>query len=166
MEKLNFNNKYLIVNRLLCIAVFSILCSCGSEKRNSFIYLYSKDKTQVVTIITYLNKKERVIANGKHTLKPKKDYYILDISNITELGDEIGVCWKTNGNEWEITNDKAKIIRTEIDTTKYIFRKSWFKDERGIPNAKYYRQPSCFTVGVLNYSNHFPEENGFVERVK
>lgn len=111
-------------------------------------------------------KNQRIIAKGKHRNKPKTDYYILDISNITDLGDEIGVCWGTNGKEWEVVNDKAKIIETNIDTIKYVFRENWFNDERGIPNTKYYIKNNCFTFGTLSYSKHSPKENGYIERIK
>ena len=146
------------------IYIIILFFSCNSNKRDNIVYLYSQDKLQTITIISDYNKNERIVANGKHTSKPKTNYYKLDISNITELGDEIGVCWSINGHNWELVNDKAKVIKVNIDTSKYVFRKSWFRDKRKIPTPKYYRQTNCFTVGMLNYSKHKPLENGSVSR--
>ena len=141
-----------------------VIFSCSSERKNNVIYLYSKDKSQVVSIISNYSKKERIIALGKHISKPKKDYIILDISKITKLDDEFGICWNSNGYKWEMVNDKARIVKVSLDTTKYVFRESWFEDE-GTPNTKYYTKAKCFIVGALNYSKHYPEENGSVERI-
>nr|WP_298789351.1 hypothetical protein [uncultured Allomuricauda sp.] len=153
--------------KFINLMLFTILLiGCGSERRNEYIYLYSKDRSQVVTIITDVNKNQRIIANGKHKEKPKKNYYLLDISNITELGDDIGICFKTKSNTWEIVNHKAKVLKVQIDTVKYVFRESLFEDKMGVPNTKYYIQEDCFIVGTLNYTEHFPEENGTVERLQ
>ena len=149
--------------RILLVIVLYVIFSCGSERRNDVIFLYSKDKTQVVSIISSYSKNERIIAIGKHISKPKKNYLELDISKITKLGDEFGICWNSNGHKWEMVNDKAKIVKVSLDTTKYVFRENWFKDE-GTPNTRYYIKASCFVVGALNYSKHYPEENGSVER--
>ncbi|PQJ16577.1 hypothetical protein [Aureicoccus marinus] len=142
---------------------FLAFFSCGSERKNNVIHLYSKDKSQVVSIISNYNKKERIIAVGKHISKPVKDYIELDISKTTKLDDQFGICWNTNGHKWEMVNDKAKIVKVALDTTIYVFRESWFKD-KGTPNTKYYIKTDCFVVGALNYSEHYPEENGSVER--
>jgi hypothetical protein len=154
-----------MIRNFIYIVVLIIVFGCSIEKRNELMYLYSSDKTQVVTILTDYTNNKRFIVNGKHKYIPKDNYYLIDISQISELGDEIGVCWSIGGKEWQIVNDKARIIEIKIDTSSYSFKDRWYKNERGIPNAKYYRQDNCFTVGVLNYSENFPRENGSVERV-
>ena len=73
--------------------------------------------------------------NGNHSSIPKSNYIKLDISKITRLGDEIGICWNNGEYEWKIVNDKAKIIETKLDTLKYKFSKNWDKDKFGIPNS-------------------------------
>lgn len=138
------------------------IIQCGSERSSEVLFLYSKDRKKVVTVFTDLPKNQRIIANGKHIQIPENDFYKLDISNISELGDEIGVCWKEKG--WEIVNDKAKITEIKIDTTIYIFRNKWFTNDTGITNARYYRKSNCFTVGFSSYSIMFPPENGFIKR--
>ncbi len=152
------------MNRILLVIVLIAFFSCGSERKSNVIYLYSKDKSQVVSIISDYTKKERIIALGKHTSKPKKDYIELDISKTTKLDDQIGICWNSNGYKWEMVNDRAKIVKVVLDTTKYVFRESWFKN-KGTPNIKYYTKKDCFVIGALNYSEHYPEENGSVERL-
>ncbi|MFH6935776.1 hypothetical protein [Flavobacterium sp. FlaQc-30] len=152
------------MNRILLVIILFVFFSCGSERRSNVIYLYSKDKSQVVSIISNYSKNERIIAVGKHFSKPKNNYIELDISKITELNDQFGICWNSNGYKWEMVNDKAKIVTVSLDTTKYFFRESWFKEE-GTPNTKYYIKDNCFTVGALDYSKYYPEENGSVERL-
>lgn len=158
------NPKKAIKNLFFTSVSTLALISCKPELKSDIIYLYPKDKSQTVTVLSdYLNNK-RIIAVGKHTSKPESDYIELDISKITKLGDEIGICWEKNGHKWEIANDKAEIVSNELDTTMYVFRNSWFKDEDGIPNAKYYREDNCFTVGTFNKSEHYPTENGTVDK--
>jgi hypothetical protein len=160
MEKSNFNEL-----KKFFLAFFLILfCSCGKEKKSNFIYLYSKETKQVVTIISNYNNNERFICVGKHTSIPEVNYIKLDISKTTKFDDEFGICWNINGHIWEMVNDKSKIINSKLDTSKYVFRESWFKDKNGTSTPKYYRENNCFTVSAINYSKHKPQENGFVER--
>ncbi|MBO6879967.1 hypothetical protein [Winogradskyella sp.] len=155
----------MLLNRICLISLLSLLSlSCANKGRNEVVYLYSKDKSQVVSVFSNYDKDVRFIVDGKFDYKPDSKYYKIDISNVTELGDEIGVCWRINGNEWEIVNDNARIIEVKIDSTRYIFKENWNQDERGIPNAKYYRMKNCYTVDMLSYTEHFPKENGSVER--
>lgn len=146
------------------LALILLVLSCKNVNRSKVLYLYPLDRSQVVSVISNYSYNKRIIANGKHSKKPTSNYYELDISEVTELGDEIGICWKESG--WEIVCDKSKITLSKIDTTQYTLREHWFKDSSGITNAKYYRKSNCFTVGFLNYSVMFPSENGHIERVR
>lgn len=146
------------------VLLLALLSGCGSERRNEIIYLYPKDKSQVISIISDYSKNQRIIAVGKHKSKPKRNYFLLDISKVTNLGDEIGICWKINDDGWEIANEKANILDSNIDTTKYVFRGYWFKDRTGAPNTLYYIKENCLTLETLNYTKFYPEENGVVER--
>ena len=129
------------------------------------MYLYSSDKTQVISVISDYNKNKRFVINGKYKSIPENGYIELDISEVPKIGDELGVCWNINGHKWEMVSDNSKIVKIKLDTTKYIFRENWFKDKDGAPTPTYYRQNNCFTVGVSNYSKHKPSDNGIVERV-
>jgi len=149
--------------KLITVLFSFLIIGCANEQRGETLYLYPKDKSQVITIFSDYNNNLRYIANGKHKTIPKEDYIKLDISEITRLGDEVGVCWKDK-NSWEFVNHKARVIEVKLDTIKYSFKQRWYEDDKGIPNAKYFRKENCFTVGILNYSKHFPSENGIVVR--
>jgi len=152
--------KFLLI---FLLAFLTISCSQGG-RRSEVIYLSSKDKSQVLSIISNYANNERIIAVGKVTSAPLKNYVKLNISEVTELADEIGVCWSQNGNGWQLVNDKAKIIKTNLDTRKYIVKTAWYEDDNKIPNTKYYTGNNCFTVGTLDYSKVYPADSGFVER--
>ncbi len=98
------------MNRILFVIMLFTFLNCNSERDSNVIHLYSKDKSQVVSIISNYTKKERIIAVGKHTSKPKKDYIELDISKTTELDDQFGICWNSNGHKWEMV--KLKLLRS------------------------------------------------------
>ena len=137
---------------------------CKNKSRNELIYIYPKNKTEVITILSNYNKNERIIAVGKHTSIPEDNFVKLDISKITDLEDEIGVCWQEEGS-WKLVNDKAKVLKNELNKKKYEFLDSWEENDDGIPNAKYYRKDGCFTFGTLNYGSLYPEEHGHIERI-
>lgn len=142
----------------LCLLV----SNCNSNGRSELIYLYSKNKLQAITILSDYGNNERIIALGKVRNRPKTDYIKLDISEVTELGDEIGVCWLENG--WQLVNDKSKIIEIHLDTAKYVVKTSWYEDADGVPNAAFYRNANCYTVGTLGYSKIHPNSNGYIVR--
>jgi len=159
ITKFRMTAKYVLI---FCGLVF-LFFSC-SERKSEIIYLYPKDKFQIITIISDYQKNKRIVAVGKHITIPKDNYIELNISKITQLGDEIGVCWQRNNHIWELVNHNATIVEINLDTTKFLFKSNWHEDERGIPTPKYYREEDCFTVGMLNYSKHKPLENGYVVR--
>jgi hypothetical protein len=158
------NNQIEMKRRIFLSLLFLSLLSCNSNKRSSLIYLFPKDKSQLVSIISDYGNNTRIIAVGKHDSKPKSDYIELDISQIDKIGDEIGICWNSNGNGWQLVNDGAEIVHSEIDTLKYIFKEKWEEDASGIPNTRYYHGESCYTFGMENYSEVYPKEAGIVER--
>lgn len=156
--------KFLAKKTLYIPILFLLLTSCDSNPRSSLLYLYSKDKTQVITIFSDYYNNERIVALGKLNLKPKNNYVKLDISEVTELGDEIGVCWFGKNTGWQFVNDNSKIAEVHLDTTKYKIKTQWYLDEDNTPNAKYYRLKNCFTIGMLKHSTIYPSENGSIER--
>ncbi|WDF65929.1 hypothetical protein [Flavobacterium sp. KACC 22763] len=151
-----------IILILICNILFS---GCNSSKRSTIIYIYSSDKTKVISIISNYKTNERIIAVGKVLEKPSSNYVRLDISDITELEDEIGICWTFNNEGWQIVNNNSKIEEIVLDTTKYKVKTRWYEDENGIPNTKYYIRKDCFTFGTLRYSKNYPKDNGVIERL-
>ncbi|MCC4923408.1 hypothetical protein [Flavobacterium chungbukense] len=87
----------------------------------------------------------------------------LDISEVTELGDEIGVCWFGKEKGWQLVSDQSKIVEVHLDTTKYIIKTEWYREDN-TPNAKYYRRTGCFTIDMLKHSTIHPSVNGYIER--
>jgi hypothetical protein len=156
--------KSLIKKSIFILVPFLFFLSCNSNQRSSLIYLYSKDKSQAITIFSNYYDNERIIALGKLNAKPTTDYVKLDISKVTELGDEIGVCWCGEKKGWQFVSDESKIVEIHLDTTKYQIRTKWYTDEDNIPNAKYYKNNNCFTIGMLPHSTIHPSENGYIER--
>ena len=136
-----FHGKH-IISISIMLAIFLTTISCTN--RTNF-QIYSTNQEQCVTVIT--REEIRYIINGKYNLIPKTNFVKIDISGIDPIGDEIGVCWKTNNLEWEIVNHGSRVIENKLDTTKYKFNTSWEKDDDGIPNVKKYIQPNCGTLG-------------------
>jgi hypothetical protein len=44
------------MNRISIVIILFLIFSCGSGRRNNVIYLYSKDKSQVVSILSNYKK--------------------------------------------------------------------------------------------------------------
>lgn len=149
--------------KYLVLVLSLLFINCGMERRSEIMYIYPSDKSQIISIISDYNSNTRIISPGKIDERPINNYVILDISDITELGDEIGICWKKDG--WQIVNHSAKIVEVALDTTKYIVKTEWETDEYGIPNTKKYIQNDCYTFELLEYSKNYPKENGIIERV-
>ena len=154
--------KISIVSTIIFISIF--LFGCNIEKKSKLMYLYSKDNSGIVTIISNYKSKERIIANGKHSSKPKDGYVLIDISNKDLINDEIGICWNKNGKVWQVVNAGTNIIVNKLDSDLYEFKTSWDLDERGIPTPKFYRQSDCYTTEFFESSFLNPEGNGYVER--
>lgn len=151
---------------ILCILISLLFSNCieYGDSKSEIVYLIQKDTSQVITVFSDYSTKRRIVAVGRHNSIPQESIILLDISEIPELGDELGVCWNTNENGWELVNDKATVIENKLDSSKYVFQKSWPRDEKNIPTPIYYWKDNCFTVGMSSHSKPKPEENGFVKR--
>jgi hypothetical protein len=89
-----------IYYRLLSvISCFIILTFSCVNKKNvekwRYVEIYSRDKSQVITVITLGDK--RYLMDGKHKKIPNDGYLLLDISEVDHLGDGISVCWNESG---------------------------------------------------------------------
>ena len=166
LKNVLFARKLKFIFSISAILILVISCNSGLNSRSEIIYLYSKDRSQIITILTDYPSKERIIALGKLTTKPKDNYIKLNIAGITELGDEIGVCWFKKSKGWQLVNNQSKIIEVQLDTTKYIVKTSWYEDEHGIPNTAFYEKENCYTFGTLDYSEIHPVNGGYMERIK
>jgi hypothetical protein len=160
---LKFISKIILVAIVLsAVAIFTFTLTFGDHTNRKNFRIYSLDKEQCVTIITYGN--NRYIINGKASSIPKSDFVKLDISGIDKLGDGIGICWKNEKYEWQISNDNSVILENKLDTTKYKFITSWEKDEFGQPNTKKYLEPNCGTLDLLSMDRYPENGNLIVEK--
>ncbi len=164
---INIFSMYKVIRRTFGVLIlFLFLNGCQNNGRSEILYLFSKDKSQVVTVISNYRENVRIIVPGKHSGNSWSSIkkIELNISEITELGDEIGICWSFEGYKWKIVNDNAKLISNNLNPEEYLFEESWPKNDDDIPTPKSYWQTNCYTVGTLPHSQPKPKENGIVER--
>lgn len=143
----------LFVIKLLLIGITLILLGC---KNNEVFYVYSKDKSQCISIITEKHSKIRYIINGKHSTLPDKNYIKIDVSDIDPLGDGIWGCWENNG--WNLAIEGAVIIESKLDTRKFKFSDKLPRDKWGVPRETNYRGDNCFVFSF--YSKNISPQNG------
>ena len=110
-----------------------IASSCQSDKWKE-IEIISPDNKDTISIITIEDK--RYIFNGGSDKIPKKNYALLNLRNVTELGD----------------------------TTNFYVQKKLLLDERGIPDNKEYFKKSC--VVIYPRANIIRPNNGAVLKYK
>jgi len=143
--------------KLLSLIILIItLSGCNRER----FYICSKDKKQCITVITYKDAKIRYIINGKHYTIPDKNYIKVDISKIDPIGDGIWGCWEGINGGWECVVEKAVIIESKLDTTKFRFSNELPRDEWGVPREIKYRGKNCF---IFDYLTKEIEGESYVE---
>lgn len=86
MEKRSFRTRIKITFILL-----NVISACGEDKCRK-IQISSPDEKQYITIITVDD--NRYIMNGKHDKILSSNCALVDISKVSKLGDEVGICWK------------------------------------------------------------------------
>lgn len=125
----------------------------------SIVRLYSLDKSNCVSIIT--EKKIRYVIAGKNETLPDTNYIKLDISDITELDNEVYICWLKNKG-WDMVVDKSKILENRLDTDKYKFNNQLPTDTTGIPTPIKYSKENC---AVFDYYEMklIPNQGAIVE---
>ena len=145
------------MKRVICVFSISIilfLCSC-----EEIIHFYSIDKSNSLTVIT--KDTLRYVIPGIVNDIPEEGYAKFDVSNVTDLGDGIWICWEDD-LKWDLTIDKAKILANDLNSSSYTLNTSLPKDERGIPTEIKYRQGNCsvFDFHTMKLS---PNQGSIVE---
>ncbi len=130
-------------NILLIVLVFY---SCNQEKNKNIIIIESPLKDQAITIISEGN--TRYIINGKHKNIPDSNYAILDISKVSLIGDEIGICWNVDGYKWKLVSAYSRFIKSNLDTSLYYLQKELITDKHGSPTFKEYLDKSCVRISI------------------
>lgn len=148
---------------LTMVFIFFAGCVERDNVPSGTVYLYSNDRSKAITVFTNGTSRIRFIADGIHKTLPKSQYYKLDISNVHELGNSVGVCWNTDGYEWDFVNDDARIIEAKMDTTRFRLKTSLPKDDLGIPTPAFYVKEGCFRVDML-YGNVIPAGHSILEK--
>jgi len=132
-----------MLNRILLIVpIILITISCNSDKWKR-IEILSPDKGDTISVITIEN--NRYIFNGNSNKIPINNYALLSTKNVTELGDEIGICWNKYGYKWKLNSFDSEIISNNLDSSKYVVEGKKF-DENGIPDHKEYFNDGCVVV--------------------
>lgn len=143
---------------ILGVLMIFILGSCTLE---STVKLYSPDKFTCVTIET-IDEIRYVIA-GDESAIPKNDYIKLDVSKVTDLGDQVYICWLDN-HGWDMVIPKSIILESKLDTSKYKFKTRLPVDENGIPTVIDYSKSNCAAFDY--YSMELTPNKGAIVKVK
>lgn len=122
------------------IILFFTLITFGCNNKN-IIHIYSLDKEKVISVIDVDN--YRFIINGKYNRIPNKNFVKLSMENVDPLGDQIQICWKSDGCKWEAVVHNSIIIESKLDTSQFKFSTTLPKDNRGIPNQKKFTNDGC-----------------------
>jgi hypothetical protein len=135
----------LIKKLVYCVILFLVL-SCTNTKKWKNTIIESPDKKQSITIITKGD--IRYIMNGRYKEIPEYNYIKLDISKISPIGDQIGICWNIDGYLWRIVNDDSRLIENNLDSTLFDFKKSLEKDKYGAPTFREYLNENCVQISI------------------
>lgn len=137
----------------LSVIILIMFSSCNKER----LFIYSKDKKQCITVITYRDSGIRYVINGKHFKIPDTNYIKLDVSHIGSLADGILGCWQKNSNVWQITIDGAIVLENRLDTARFKFSNELPVDSRGIPTQIKFTKDNCF-VYDFDLNRIIPED--------
>ncbi len=143
--------------RLLPFILLIVLTSCSE---NETLHFYSLDKSQCITVIDQDGFK--YVINGKKSSIPSTNFVKLDLSRIDPVGLCFHVCWNTQKYDWEAIIDQARVIESRLDSSKFSFKNSLPKDNRGIPTEAKFRKDGCavFSFDMMKLS---PNKGAVVE---
>ncbi|WP_299156481.1 hypothetical protein [uncultured Tenacibaculum sp.] len=135
-------NKNYLKGVCILFALLSTIMSCKNEDWRN-IKIISPDKIDTISVITI--KTKRYIFNGGSNKIPK-NYALVDISDVSELGDEIGVCWNKDSYKWKLISFYSKFEHNNLDEKKYFIESKPLTDKNGIPNHEEYFEENCVVV--------------------
>lgn len=131
------------MKRIIIISFFlTLIISCDNKKWQN-IEIISPDGSDTLSIKTIGNK--RYIFNGSSGNIPE-NHALLDISNVTELGDEIGICWNKDGYRWKLVSFYSEFKYNNLDKEKFYIQDTVIIDYGGIPNHKDYFNENCVVI--------------------
>lgn len=141
----------------LCLFILILLTGCSKSR---IVRFYSLDKTQCVTVIDRSG--YRYIIDGKHDNVPESGYIKLDMRNIDPMVSGFRICWKNENYDWDVVVDQAKVIESNLDTSRFNFNNELPVDKRGISTEIKFRQEGCavFSYYLMKLS---PDQGAIVE---
>ncbi|NQX80682.1 MAG: hypothetical protein HRT66_01635 [Flavobacteriaceae bacterium] len=131
-----------MTRKIVMFFLIIFMISCQDNKWRN-VEVISPDNLDTLSIKTIGNK--RYIFNGTYDNIPK-EHALLDISDVTELGDEIGVCWNKDGYKWKFISFYSEFEYNKLDSTKFYIQNRIKIDNRGIPNNKEYFKEGCVVI--------------------
>jgi hypothetical protein len=141
--------------RIMMFTLF-LYCSISCSSNKNILFIESPDKSSTITVITESD--VRYIIDGKHRKVPSSNYVKLDISKVSPIGDQIGICWGIEGYKWRLVNDQSILINNKLDSALYDFKEKLERTEIGAPSFKEYLHERCVRVSVRE--NRVDPENG------
>lgn len=127
---------------LFFIKILFIISACKSEK---ITHVYSPDNDQCLTVITKGN--IQYLIDGEHSKVPEKNFIKLDISEI-DLAGGLYICWEDSVYQWQAIINEARIVKLNLDSTRFSFKTELPKDQKGIPTAEKFSEPNCGKVSL------------------
>lgn len=146
-----------MIKSLLGVLILALSLAC-SHKSWEIVVITSPDKSQSITVITQGN--IRYIIDGKHKKIPNEDYVKLDISKVSPIGDQIGICWNVDGYNWRFVNDESQLIENKLDRSLFDFKCELEKTKQGGPTFKEYLYENCVRISIRE--NRVDPENGAI----
>ena len=131
----------MMTRKITMVLLIILITSCNNKWRD--IVVVSPDGSDTLSIKTIKNK--RYIFNGASDNIPDK-HALLDISNVTELGDEIGICWNKDGYKWKLVSFYSEFKYNKLDKTKFYIQDKAIVDDRGILNHEEYFKERCVVI--------------------
>lgn len=138
-----------------------MIYTLGSCTPKSTVKIYSPDKSTCVTIETI--DEIRFVIAGDESKIPENDYIKLDVSKVTDLGDQVYICWLDN-QRWDMVIPKSIILESKLDTSKYVFKTRLPVDKHGIPSQIEYSRKNCAVFDY--YSMELSPNKGAIIDVK
>ncbi|MBO6524835.1 MAG: hypothetical protein JJ971_13470 [Balneolaceae bacterium] len=116
--------------------------------RNNKVIIESPLGSGLITIITY-NNLRYIIEGDKETI-PDSNYVLLDISEIPELGDEIGICWEVENLKWRVVNYNAKVIENKLSVIDFEYQEDTDRTKIGVPTMINYMNDNCIRAELYD----------------
>lgn len=142
------------------MALITLSCSCT---RKSLVHIYSPDRDQFLTVIT--DGDIQYLIDGIHTNVPDSNYVKLDISKKDlQVDNSLNVCWEESSEKylWNVVIDKTIILKSTLDTSKYLFQTKLPTRDGDIPTEAPFRKDSCATISFVLKRSSPPSETKVV----